>query len=127
MFPFNVSVPKANQDGLLPQKLQAEASGILNKLVAAFRQYSASGLRLPDSLSTATNIYRSEEDLVQQFIDEKCDVVAGAEISKEQLYDRYRRWCGDSGVYPVNTNIFSRKLTSKGFEQRSKRHWLGLK
>jgi putative DNA primase/helicase len=127
VFPFNVSVPKANQDGLLPQKLQAEASGILNKLVAAFRQYSASGLRLPDSLSTATNIYRSEEDLVQQFIDEKCDVVAGAEISKEQLYDRYRRWCGDSGVYPVNTNIFSRKLTSKGFEQRSKRHWLGLK
>jgi P4 family phage/plasmid primase-like protien len=127
VFPFNVSVPKANQDGLLPQKLQAEAAGILNKLVAAFRQYSASGLRLPDSLSTATNIYRSEEDLVQQFIDEKCDVVAGAEISKEQLYDRYRRWCGDSGVYPVNTNIFSRKLTSKGFEQRSKRHWLGLK
>jgi len=128
VFPFNVSVPKANQDGLLPQKLQAEAAGILNKLVAAFRQYSASGLRLPDSLSTATNIYRSEEDLVQQFIDEKCDVDVAAKISKEVLYDRYRRWCAGSGVYAVSTNRFSRKLTGKDFKLAGdKRHWLGLK
>ncbi|MDC3364958.1 phage/plasmid primase, P4 family [Pseudomonadales bacterium] len=128
LIPFSVSIPKAQQDGELPGKLRAEAPGLLNKLVAAFRRYDANGLHLPKSLSKATNVYQSEEDLVQQFLDEKCEVDVAAKISKEKLYDRYRRWCGDSGVYAVSTNRFSRKLTGKDFKLAGdKRHWLGLK
>ena len=127
LFPFNVTIPPHEQDKRLAAKLASEASGILNLLLKSLGIYWKEGLRVPQSLSRATNSYRSDQDLIQQFIDDRCKSGPDRTITKASLYEMYRLWCLDNGCRAVSSNRLSRNLTAKGFEiSPDKRKWQGL-
>ena len=127
LFPFNVTIPPEEQDKRLATKLASEASGILNLLLKSLGTYWNEGLRVPQSLRQATNSYRSDQDLIQQFIDDRCKSGPDRTITKASLYEMYRLWCLDNGCRAVSSNRLSRNLTAKGFEiSPDKRKWQGL-
>ena len=125
--PFSVTIPQAQQDKRLLEKLTAEGPGILNYLLEALKIYFDKGLEVPKSLSQATLEYRTDQDVVHQFIDDECITGLDKMVRKVDLYTRYKGWCLGNGLSPLSPNLFSRKLKAKGFNlQPDKRTWAGI-
>jgi putative DNA primase/helicase len=115
-------------DPYLLDKLKAESAGILNLLIMGFADFQKSGIQVPKSLEDATNVYRSEQDLLEQWIAENCTVSPTMSAKKDNLYSDYERWCRESGVMPISRPRFSRKLTTeKGYAMKTdKRTIIGI-
>ncbi|WP_034642583.1 DNA primase family protein [Desulfovibrio inopinatus] len=112
-------------------KLKAEASGILAWLVRGCLEYQRMGLQPPDVVREAVDEYRSDEDIIADFLDENCRFHKHFEESASALYERFCEWflAANLGRKPWSQKIFGGKLTKKGFESRKSgtKYWLGLK
>ena len=62
------------RDTQLQEKLNAEASGILNWLIEGCLAWQKQGLALPASMREDTEGYRQEQDVVGRFISDECVV-----------------------------------------------------
>ncbi len=79
-----------------------------------------------DSIST----YREENNLVDHFIEECCEVDCNSEQKSGELYDAYRNYCQQNGEHSRSTADFYRALESAGYQRRKKntgRYVVGLK
>ena len=108
LIPFSVTIADDKKDLTLSATLLAEASGILNWLLAGVRAWRAEGLALPEKVQLATAQYRADMDLIGQFLKE--ETIAGNEVRKSWVYERYKQWCDESGVYQMKANRFHGKL-----------------
>ena len=99
---------------LLP-KLKAEASGILNLWLKGYQAWKKGGLQIPKSLIHATNVFRDENDLLGQWLEDCCTVGQGLSESKARLYHNYTRWAENCGYHPLTQNSFSRSLRERGY------------
>lgn len=100
LVPFLVSIPDADVDPLLPQKLWAERSGILNWLLEGCRLWLEAGLMVPDAVTDATKEYREESDPMLTFINECCivDGVEGTFTRATDLNNAFNWWYVSSGL-----------------------------
>jgi putative DNA primase/helicase len=89
-------------DTTLDAKLEAEAPGILAWLVEGARRYAAEGLKLCSEIRAASLEYRDEEDMVQQFLNERAVLVPGAEVPVAILYANYMGWARDAGAFVIS-------------------------
>jgi putative DNA primase/helicase len=123
--PFTVTIPPEEQDKNLGEKLKAELPGILRWAVEGALLWQKEGLDTPDAVRQATREYRSEMDVLSDFIDECCDVSdPGATISFQDLYYRYQDWCAADNEEPMSRKEFSRRLDERGFT-KGRNHALG--
>ncbi|MDH3444434.1 MAG: phage/plasmid primase, P4 family, partial [Deltaproteobacteria bacterium] len=97
-------------------KLLPEASGILNWMITGCLEWQKSGLNPPDVVLARTQAYREEEDLVGNFIQEKCVIERDEWCSFAELYKGYSEWCQAGGEAPETANAFGRALSEKGFQ-----------
>ncbi|WP_299791685.1 phage/plasmid primase, P4 family [uncultured Marivita sp.] len=112
--PFQKIVPKEDRDPRLPEKLWEERSGILNLLLAGMRDYLSDGkLRRPQSVIDAAEAYVKESDLMGQFIEDRCRLVAEEETGARDLYLEYRFWCIDRGLQPMSMPVFKADFANK--------------
>lgn len=72
--PFTTVVPENEVDPYLPQKLEKEAPGIMNRLIEGLKSYRSTGLQIPSSVQAATDGYVRDGNQVLQFLDERCEV-----------------------------------------------------
>ena len=91
--PFNVSIPKAEQDPKLGEKLRAEAPGILAWAVQGCLKWQREGLGEPTAVSSARDQYREEMDVVADFIADCCIQTQDGRETFSDLYMAYQRWC----------------------------------
>jgi P4 family phage/plasmid primase-like protien len=89
-------------DTTLDAKLEAEAPGLLSWLVAGAARYFAEGLRLCEEMRNASAEYRAEEDMVQQFINDRCALGVGGECPVAVLYANYTGWAKDNGAFALS-------------------------
>jgi putative DNA primase/helicase len=118
MVPFDVTIPEEDRDPDLTQKLLEEAPGILNWALEGCRQWQESGLQAPDEVVKATSEYRSEMDILRDFVEEKCVVGDGFKVPQKDLWDAYRDWCSVTDEKQIGRNSFYRNLESKGHRRR---------
>ncbi|GHV22927.1 hypothetical protein FACS189494_10400 [Spirochaetia bacterium] len=64
LIPFTTTIPAEKQDKHLDQKLLEEGLGILNWLIEGTRRWFADGLVSPPAISSATEEYRNEMDVL---------------------------------------------------------------
>lgn len=128
MIPFNVRYvddPRAPNerpaDHDLPEKLKAEAPGILAWLVRGCLQWQQiKKLAPPDIVKMSTSEYRHNEDDIEQFIDDFCDRNDGSCESTGELFNAYKKWHSDNGMMPgkeLSMKKFSHRLVDKGFRR----------
>lgn len=110
MIRFDHVVPIEEVDPDLPQKLEAEKSGILNRLLAALRDYRKIGLAPPVKVLDETARYAKDSNLFERFLEERCDLGTGNEVEAESLYNAYHGWCISEGVRAVSQPTFKRTL-----------------
>ena len=85
-------------DKSLPEKLRAEAPGILAWLVEGCLLWQRDGLKPPAAVEAATSEYHREEDVLADFIDECClipepdDPHDDFSVGASELYAEFERW-----------------------------------
>ena len=129
LIPFAVTIPEAEKDLHLVDKLRAERSGIFAWAVRGCLEWQRDGLGLPHAVASATEAYRGESDRLAAFIEERCVVGQWASVGKSKLYAAYEAWCRESGEYVRSKRWLGLRLAERGFgEQRDKheRSWIGI-
>jgi putative DNA primase/helicase len=115
LIPFTVTIPEGERDEELPAKLEAELSGILNWAIAGCLDWQRNGLGVPQAVKDATNTYRAEQDILGDFLAEKCMKDPQATVLSQTLYAVYAVWCEAGKETALNKNAFGRALTERGF------------
>jgi putative DNA primase/helicase len=129
LVPFNVCIPEEERDERLPDKLQAELSGILNWAVQGCLDWQANGLGQPNAVYQATADYRSEMDVVGRFLEEGCIIQPEAQVRAAELYAAYCDWCHASGEEPITLTAFGLRLGEKNVEKdkdRNGAYYIGI-
>ena len=98
LIPWSVTIPAAERDVHLADKLRSESSGILNWLIAGAIDMLEHGLNEPDSVRQATMAYRNDEDHIGKFIAESVTIDDTMMISAKDLRATYESWCSDVGA-----------------------------
>jgi len=118
LVPWDVYLQEHERDKTLPSWLKAnEASGILNWILKGVQMWRAIGLDPPDEVKLATDSYRLESDPIGEFLLMCVAEAPGKTVTRDRLYDCYRRYCGVNGLQPANGNSFGRSLSDKGFKR----------
>jgi putative DNA primase/helicase len=117
--------PELRQDKQLPQKLRAEAPGILAWMVQGCLDWQREGLTMPEKVRVATAEYRCAEDAVAQFLEECCLTGNGVmRCRASAIYGAYRQWSERAGEKPLSRDAFGDAMTQRRFErQKSNGVW----
>jgi putative DNA primase/helicase len=129
LLPFIVTIPAAEQDKQLAEKLQGELPGILRWAVEGCLLWQQEGLEPPAVVKRATGDYRSEMDVITAFLNECCTLEAEHQVGVNVLYARYVGWCTQMGEQAVTKKVFGATLLERRFTQgrsASERYWQGI-
>ncbi|MBN9759857.1 hypothetical protein DMP14_31530 [Pseudonocardia sp. Ae707_Ps2] len=132
LVPFTEHITDAEKDKRLVEKLRAELPGVLAWAVRGCVAWQRDGLALPEAIRSATDSYRTEQDLIGGFLSARCVVHPDAEVRASALYAEYKRWCDDVGENIQSQRNFGMRLGSRpGFNKRKAGHentitWFGL-
>jgi putative DNA primase/helicase len=119
--PFTVTIPDDQQDKQLMDKLRLEFPGILNWALEGCLRWQAQGLSLPPVLQVERKAYMSDMDVLQRWIDERCDVVPGHEWGVRAAYSAFKLWATDGGYGVVSETRFAQQMSEKGFQRVKRR------
>lgn len=106
LVPFNRVFTEDEQDKQLPVKLLAELPGILNWAINGCLLWQRDGLGEPEAVANATKEYRSEQDIIGAFVEERCLVGCGYSAKASVVYQDYRTWAETAGDHPLNNRNF---------------------
>jgi putative DNA primase/helicase len=70
------------------------------------------------SIRKNVNEWLIENDPIQQFLDECCQIDARSSEDKTFIYDNYKIWCKESGYFPKAKGQFTRALKDKGIKDK---------
>ncbi|MEQ8903461.1 MAG: phage/plasmid primase, P4 family [Roseovarius sp.] len=113
LIPFNKVIPEEKRDSSLPEKLQAEASGILNRLLEGLESYRANGLAIPEDLKAEAARYVQSSDMIFGFIEDSCNFTPDGKVGAKELQFHYRMWCGENGLRPLSQPQFRAEMIKK--------------
>ncbi len=115
LIPFDVRIEEREQDKQLLDKLRAELSGILAWAVEGCCAYLRSGLNAPAKVKAATKDYRAENDLIGEFLEEKCALGVERTVRSSALYSIYDGWLIVHGEERMSQKKFTQQLETRGF------------
>jgi putative DNA primase/helicase len=118
LVPWTVSIPPAEQDKKLPEKLRSELPGILAWIVQGCLEWRRKGLQAPEEVRQATGDYRSEMDVLAAFLEECCILRSDAMASAKNLYIAYKEWCEANGEPVEKQRRFGMRLTERGLRRQ---------
>jgi putative DNA primase/helicase len=131
LIPFTGTIPEERQDRELPAKLRAEASGILNWLVRGCLEWQKNGLAPPAEVADAAGSYRSDMDVLGDFLDECIIPNPDSEVTNPEMRKAYEEWCQHSGERPMSARGLTLRMKERGFVQKRIGHsrtrtWVGI-
>ena len=115
LIPFRVDLRKVTEPIPDYHKLlvREEGPGILNWLLAGFRDWKANGFIEPQSVINETQSYRGSSDELGRFITDCCDVSPELVVASSELFDAYRVWGGDMSQVRFSKQMQTRFAHSK--------------
>jgi putative DNA primase/helicase len=114
-----VSIPDAEVDRKLEQKLRAEElPGILAWLVRGAMAWREQGLNAPDVALEDLARYRGDSDSFGDFLRERTMKAPGAKTETTLLYRAYTNWCFDQGIRkPMTQQSFVATMVERKHER----------
>lgn len=117
IIPFDVTIPKAEQDSELHTKIiEKELSGVFNWILDGLnRLLIQKKFSDCEAAQQAVEQYKSQSDSVKMFIDENNYQNSPTDYRLiKELYPEYRSYCIDDGFKPVNKSNFIKRLSGFG-------------
>jgi putative DNA primase/helicase len=129
LIPFAVTIPIEAQDRELGDKLQTELPGILRWMVEGCLAWQREGLGIPQAVQSATEGYRGEQDVLAQFLTERCSLGQGEQVKSSDLYAEYAGWCAQAGESRLSPRELASRLQEGGYTKHRYKDgnmWRGL-
>jgi len=135
LVPFTVTIPEAERDPHLLEKLRTEAGGILSWAAAGCREWVAAGgghvgLKVPQTVLAATKQYRESEDALGPFVADRCLLGPNERVGKPTLLSAYRRWCEETGETALSSRTFNTRISElpglRSGKSMNTRIWYGI-
>jgi|GEM_PF-1522597 len=80
---------------------------------------------VPKVIEDATAGYRTEQDLIGHWLDERCIIGKTESITINEAYTCYTQWAQASGLKACSKIALTRRLEERGFVKTKKSHaWL---
>ena len=115
--PFLQNIPKEERDPELGEKLKAEAPAILRWAIDGCLAWQRQGLNPPKSVREASESYLEGEDVLGQWLDERC-TLGGTDLTPfDELFADWKAWCEANGGPAWGGKTFSKALDERGFRQ----------
>lgn len=121
VLPFPHHFTEEERDTSLKSKLRTPKalSGILNWLLQGYELYCAEGLRDTQEMRTLVEGYRSENDYVGQYLNERVTFTEGGpggRITVRAMRQDYDLWCLAAKITPLGLKSFKQELEKKDIE-----------
>ncbi len=127
LIPFTQTFSGARLDAKLPAKLRKEMAGILNWALQGARLWYAHGLGACAAVDNATTAYRTESDIIGQWVDENCTLAPHLETSAKELYSNYRLWAEINGEKrPMTSQSWGRRMGERQGLEKHRRAYIGI-
>jgi P4 family phage/plasmid primase-like protien len=129
LIPFNVTIPKSEQNPNLDLELREEMPGILAWAVQGCMYWQQEGLGQPAAIEQATADYRSEMDTLADFLDDRCVIGEHFQVTSGEMYSAYSDWCTNNGETAASQRRLGIQLKERGFRpsrDTSRRFWKGI-
>lgn len=117
LLPFSRKFADDEKDPALEQKLLDERDAILMWMVEGAKRYLQDGTRMSTRMRSELGTYRSESDLLGEFLADKTTADPIGKVSQVMLYGSYRHWCEDCGVRPLSKKTFTQRMAERGFPE----------
>ena len=133
LIPFDITIPHEERLPMneMLNNFKNELSGIFNWAIAGYKSYKETGLRIPDEIKDATNVYREDSDAIGLFFTECCVADPTCSETCKNIFEQYLNWCKDNNEFALKSRRFSEQLKERGFRTRSgtgnRTGWVGLK
>ena len=128
--PFNATITKPQKD--FAEKLLEVAGGsVMTWLIEGAKKFIALRYTLPSCsvCEVAKTEYVHENDWLNRFISDCCNVGDLEQQAGGVLYKAYKQWCQDVGEYPKRNRDFANALESRGYTKKITKKcsiWHGL-
>jgi len=131
LIPWAVTIPPAEQDRKLPEKLRDELPGILAWIVRGCSAWQREGLEAPEEVRQATRAYRAEMDVLAAFLADCCLRDEDETAFAGELWGAWKRWCEETGEQIGTQKRFGGRLAERGFlnhrdGRTGRKVWSGL-
>ena len=118
LWPFDLRLPKHEQDSRILEKLKAELPAILRWMHEGFKSWKRVGLNPPQKVTAATAAYRTDSDALGAWIKDCCTEDPAKEALGPKLYVSYSRYTAERHEFIHNQRDFYRLLSERGFDSR---------
>jgi len=117
VIPIDRTIPEADRDPQLPEKLRAEMSGVLNWALAGCLAWQRERLGQSAKIRAATGAYREESDRLAPFVAERCSTDdSEAVVKRSDLYLAYVAWANAQGErHPMSDRVFRESMLGHEF------------
>ena len=113
LIPFEVTIPPAQRDPELAEKLRAELPGILNWTLEGCLAWQKRRLDSPPAVVNAVAEYKEDMDILGQWLAAKCEIGPELTVAGADAYSSYKFWAECSGLRARSQPIFGRKLKER--------------
>lgn len=110
LLPFEQKFEGGAKDAKLPEKLKAEAPGILAWAVRGAVKWHADGLAIPGRVEEASRDYMADHDDIAMWMEECCEQSSYARCRSSELYASFRRWKQQRGEHEPSQTVWTEKL-----------------
>jgi putative DNA primase/helicase len=114
LIPFTQTFDESSKDRQLESKLRSEAPGILAWAVRGCIEWQQQqhGLGMPRAVEVATREYRSENDVLAEFVDNCCVIDPTQSVSSADLFVAYGHWAKSQGEsWPLTQRALTDRIT----------------
>ena len=121
VIPFQAKIEgKADRKNFTKELLDQAGGAILSWMIEGAEKIIASQFHLlrPPCVEAAIGQYRSDNDWLAHFLDERCLLEPTLSEKSGELYTQYRKSCAETGEYTRSTTDFYAALAAEGFEKR---------
>lgn len=117
-FPNQFKPTDENFEPDLKKKLINELDGIFNWALEGLRRLKDhERFTISDEIKKSKSKYQKENDTVQSFVEESCELDPVVKATTEYLFREYREYCEGCNYKPVNRNVFIRTLKKLGLRK----------
>jgi putative DNA primase/helicase len=114
LIPFNVSIPAAERDVTLQERLRAEWGGILHWAIEGCAKWQAEGLKPPAIVRDATDEYLATEDSLSTWLAERIEKKGMTWSASSELYADWKLWATRSNEQAGTQRRFTQNLVDRG-------------
>jgi putative DNA primase/helicase len=120
LVPFNVTIPPAERDSELGERLRHEWPGILAWMIAGCLQWQKCGLAPPEAVTRATAAYLDAEDAMAAWLDESGIHDPTAWETTKTLFASWKTWADGAGEYAGTLKRFTANIEARGLTPERK-------